>query len=94
MDAKTPAGKHALASSVRVVEIVEQRLANLTRPLVVTGLLVGEAVRALARHAGRTALTAFLVTIGIAAVAWVVAIGEAGARRAQEQLQALGDNLV
>jgi putative ABC transport system permease protein len=66
----------------------------LPRPYVVARLLVGEAVRALARHKGRTALTALSVTIGIAAVVWVVAIGEAGARRAEEQLRALGDNLV
>jgi putative ABC transport system permease protein len=57
-------------------------------------LLVGEAVRALARHKGRTALTAFSITIGITAVVWVVAIGRAGAARAEEQLRALGDNLV
>jgi putative ABC transport system permease protein len=65
-----------------------------SRPHVVAGLLVGEAVRALSRHKGRTALTAFSVSIGIAAVVWVVAIGRAGAQRAEEQLRALGDNLV
>ena len=64
------------------------------RSYVVAGLLVGEAVRALARHKGRTALTAFSIAIGITAVVWVVAIGKAGAARAEEQLAALGDNLV
>jgi putative ABC transport system permease protein len=39
-------------------------------------------------------LTAFSITIGITAVVWVVAIGKAGAARAEEQLRALGDNLV
>jgi putative ABC transport system permease protein len=57
-------------------------------------MLLGEAVRALSRHKGRTALTAFSVTIGVGAVVWVVAIGEAGAQRAEDQLRALGDNLV
>jgi putative ABC transport system permease protein len=64
------------------------------RPTIVAGLLVGEALRALARHKGRTALTALSVTIGISAVVWVVAVGEAGALRAEEQLRNLGDNLV
>jgi putative ABC transport system permease protein len=60
----------------------------------VVGLLAGEAVRALSRHKGRTALTALSITIGIGAVVWVAAIGEAGAKRTEEQLRALGDNLV
>jgi putative ABC transport system permease protein len=64
------------------------------RSYVVAGLLVGEAVRALARHKGRTVLTAFSIALGIAAVVWVVAIGKAGARRTEEQLAALGDGLV
>jgi putative ABC transport system permease protein len=42
----------------------------------------------------RTALTALSITIGIAAVVWVVALGKAGAQRSEEQLQSLGDNLV
>jgi putative ABC transport system permease protein len=65
-----------------------------SRTLVVAGLLIGEAARALARHKTRTSLTALSITIGITAVVWVVAIGEAGAARAEEQLRALGDNLV
>lgn len=63
-------------------------------PHIIAGLLVGEAVRALSRHKGRTALTALSVTIGITAVVWVVAIGKAGAARTEEQLAGLGDNLV
>ncbi len=34
------------------------------------------------------------ITIGVAAVVWVVALGKAGAERAEAELLALGDNLV
>jgi len=57
-------------------------------------LFFREAVRALARHKMRSALTTLGVTIGIAAVVLVVAIGKAGSDRAQEALASLGDNLV
>jgi putative ABC transport system permease protein len=57
-------------------------------------VLTGEAVRALVRHKLRSALTTIGITIGIAAVVLVVAVGRAGSRRAEEQLQSLGDNLV
>jgi putative ABC transport system permease protein len=57
-------------------------------------LLGGEAVRALLRHKLRSTLTTVGITIGIAAVVLVVAVGRAGARRAEDQLRALGDNLV
>jgi putative ABC transport system permease protein len=57
-------------------------------------LFLGEAGRALARNKVRSGLTTLGITIGIAAVVWVVAIGQAGAERAQAQLQALGDNLI
>jgi putative ABC transport system permease protein len=53
-----------------------------------------EAVRSLCRNKMRSALSALGITIGIAAVVCVVAIGSAGAQRAEEQLQKLGDNLV
>jgi putative ABC transport system permease protein len=56
--------------------------------------LVIEAARAVRRHALRSALTMLGVTIGIAAVVWVVALGRAGAERAEAELLALGDNLV
>jgi putative ABC transport system permease protein len=58
------------------------------------GVLLGEAVRAVARQRGRSALTALGIAIGIAAVVWVVAIGHAGSARAEDQLRELGDNLV
>jgi putative ABC transport system permease protein len=53
-----------------------------------------EALRALARHKLRTALTGLGITIGVAAVMWTVAIGEAGAARARQVLDDLGDNFV
>ncbi len=57
-------------------------------------LLGGESLRAVARHKMRSALTAVGITIGIAAVVLVVAVGRAGALKAEQQLQSLGDNLV
>jgi putative ABC transport system permease protein len=56
--------------------------------------LLVQAYRALLRHKARSALNALGITIGVAAVVWVIAIGEAGSARAQAQLHALGDNLV
>ena len=53
-----------------------------------------EAIRALSRNKMRSALSAIGITIGIAAVVCVVAIGTAGSQRAEQQLQNLGDNLV
>src|ERR1700674_1012761 len=53
-----------------------------------------EALRALARNRLRTTLAAIAVMIGIGAVVCVVAIGRDGSRRAEEQLQNLGDNFV
>jgi len=53
-----------------------------------------EALRALGRNKLRSALAALAIMIGIAAVVCVVAIGRAGSRRAEEQLQNLGDNFV
>jgi putative ABC transport system permease protein len=57
-------------------------------------LLWREAARALLRHRLRSALTTLGIMIGIAAVVLVVAVGEAGSRRAEAALQDLGDNLV
>lgn len=57
-------------------------------------VLFGQALRALARHPGRTMLTATGIAIGVAAVVWVVALGREGARRATDLLRDLGDNLV
>jgi putative ABC transport system permease protein len=56
--------------------------------------LLLQAARSLARHKARTILSAFGIAVGVASVVWVIAIGEAGAERATENLHALGDNLV
>lgn len=57
-------------------------------------VLVLQAVRSLARHKGRTMLSAIGIAIAVAAVVWVVALGRAGQERATALLQGLGDNLV
>ena len=57
-------------------------------------VLIRQAIRALSRHKTRSALNALGITIGVASVVWVIAIGEAGSVHAKEQLYALGDNLV
>jgi putative ABC transport system permease protein len=56
--------------------------------------LLGSALRALLRNKMRSLLTILGITIGIAAVICVVAIGKAGQARVQEQMNNLGDNLV
>jgi putative ABC transport system permease protein len=53
-----------------------------------------EAIKALSRNKTRSGLSAIGITIGIAAVVCVVAIGTAGSQRAEQQLQNLGDNLI
>jgi putative ABC transport system permease protein len=53
-----------------------------------------EPLRALARHKLRTVLTALGIMVGVAAVIWVVAIGQAATARAEGELANLGDNLV
>jgi putative ABC transport system permease protein len=53
-----------------------------------------EAVRSLSRHKGRTSLSALGITIGVAAVIWAAGIGEAGAARARQALEDLGENFV
>jgi putative ABC transport system permease protein len=62
--------------------------------LIALGTLFVQAVRGVARHKTRSALSALGITVGVASVAWVIAIGEAGASEAEAQLRALGDNLV
>ncbi len=52
------------------------------------------AMRALARNKMRSLLTMLGVIIGVAAVIAVVGIGQGGAQKAQEQLAAMGSNLV
>jgi putative ABC transport system permease protein len=57
-------------------------------------LLSIEPLRALRRNKLRSALTALGIMVGVAAVIWVVAIGQAGTQRAEAELSNLGDNLV
>lgn len=61
--------------------------------LIVT-LFCAEAMRALLRNSLRSALAGLGVAIGIAAVVCVVALGQAGSEQAEQQLEALGNNLV
>ena len=56
--------------------------------------LLGSAVWALLRNKTRSLLTVLGITIGIAAVICVVAIGKAGQARVEQQLNNLGDNFV
>ena len=56
--------------------------------------LASESIRALGSNKLRSALAALGITIGIAAVVCVVAIGRASSVRLEEQLQSLGDNLI
>src|SRR6266700_5816628 len=56
--------------------------------------LLSIALRALLRNKIRSLLTVLGITIGIAAVICVVAIGNAGQKRVEQQLNDLGDNFV
>jgi putative ABC transport system permease protein len=56
--------------------------------------LLGSAFGALLRNKLRSSLTVLGITIGIAAVICVVAIGKAGQARVEQQLNNLGDNFV
>ena len=58
------------------------------------GALLGSSVYALLRNKLRSILTVLGITIGIAAVICVVAIGKAGQARVEQQLNNLGDNFV
>jgi putative ABC transport system permease protein len=53
-----------------------------------------EAARAVLRHKLRSALATLGISMGIAAVVLVVAVGQAGTAKAEAALQGLGDNLV
>jgi putative ABC transport system permease protein len=59
-----------------------------------TRLFWVESARSLARHKLRSVLTTLGITIGVAAVIWASAIGEAGTARARAELAQLGDALV
>ena len=56
--------------------------------------LLKSALLALLRNKTRSLLTVLGITIGIAAVICVVAVGEAGQAQVEQQLQNLGDNFV
>jgi putative ABC transport system permease protein len=58
------------------------------------GAVWSEAMRALSRNRVRSILATSGISIGIAAVVWVIAVGQAATSRAQEALSNLGDNLV
>ena len=69
-------------------------MSSTTKRIIPLSLFGREAIRALSKNKTRSALSAIGITIGIAAVVCVVAIGRAGSLRAEQQLQNLGDNLV
>ncbi len=52
------------------------------------------ALRALARHKLRSALTVLGVSIGVGAFIGSVAVGEGAARQIQDQVRSLGDNMI
>ena len=58
------------------------------------GALLGSSAFALIRNKMRSLLTVLGITIGIAAVICVVAIGKAGQAQVEQQLSNLGDNFV
>jgi len=58
------------------------------------GTLLGSALWALLANKMRSLLTVLGITIGIAAVICVVAIGKAGQAQVERQLNNLGDNFV
>ena len=53
-----------------------------------------ESFRELARNKVRSALTILGIAVGIAAFMCVVAIGNAGSARIEQQLHDLGDNMI
>jgi putative ABC transport system permease protein len=65
-----------------------------SRASTLAGLFWFEATRGLRRYKVRSILAALGIMIGIAAVVLVFGVGAAGTAKAQEALQALGDNLV
>jgi putative ABC transport system permease protein len=69
-------------------------MSRITKRIIPLSLFGREAIRALSKNKMRSSLSTIGITIGIAAVVCVVAIGRAGSLRAEQQLQNLGDNLV
>ncbi|HEX7959524.1 MAG TPA: ABC transporter permease, partial [Terriglobales bacterium] len=53
-----------------------------------------EAMRSLLRNKIRSILTMLGIIVGVASFICVVAVGNAGTQRVEEQLQSLGDNLI
>ena len=56
--------------------------------------VVRSALRALARHKLRSALTVLGISIGVGAFICSVAVGEGAARQIQEQIRSLGENII
>jgi putative ABC transport system permease protein len=69
-------------------------MASTAKKVIPFSLFGREAIRALSKNKTRSALSSIGITIGVAAVVCVVAIGRAGSQRAEQQLHNLGDNLV
>jgi putative ABC transport system permease protein len=57
-------------------------------------LFAGEALRSLRRHRLRTSLTALGIAVGVAALVWVGAIGQAATERWEQALDTMGENLI
>jgi hypothetical protein len=58
------------------------------------GTLIGQGLRALRRNRLRSSLTILGISIGIAAVVCVVAIGNAGSAQIQTLMDNLGENFI
>jgi putative ABC transport system permease protein len=56
--------------------------------------VVRSALRALARHKLRSALTVLGISIGVGAFICSVAVGQGAARQIQEQIRSLGENMI
>src|SRR5260370_24546795 len=69
-------------------------LSNVEGGVVNYAALLRSALVALLRNKMRSMLTVLGITIGIAAVICVLAIGKAGQARVEQQLNTLGDNFV
>src|SRR5204862_62913 len=81
-------------SGLDVAQIIKRHDSDCSVILMTGYATLDSALRALGRNKLRSALAALAIMIGIGAVVCVVAIGRAGSRRAEEQLQNLGDNFV
>jgi putative ABC transport system permease protein len=66
----------------------------MVKPRLWSRLFLIESARALTRHKLRSTLTTLGITIGVVAVIFAFAVGDAGTRRAKEELAQLGDALV